>query len=211
MSNRPVVALGGSRGLGAAFAAPVGSVCSSLSASGASLAVGCCKGFDALVLSWALSPVPVGAVRCFAAFSNNSDGACGLSAVSAVSRFAARGGPVSWLAGGPASAPLARRLSARTRAVVASAVASARFCPVPASPSPGSCPGAVVFFGSPSSRGSFLAASVAATANLPVWAFACGFCPSQLPALEQGGCWSACPALGVWSSAFVWVPPLSLF
>lgn len=207
----PVVALAGSRGLPASAGGAVASVCSSVVSRGAALSVGCCVGFDALVLRWALSGSSVGSVRCFAAFGSSGAGACSLSAVSSVSSFVLAGGSVSWSAGGGSALPLRARLAARSRAVVASAVASAVACPVFASAAPGSCPGAVVFFGSPSSRGSFLAASVAAGAGLPVLAFPCGFCPTALPLLAPGGSWSACRFSGIWSFAFVWSPPPSLF
>ena len=209
----PVVALAGSRYLPASAGGAVASVCSSVVSRGAALSVGCCVGFDALVLRWALSSSSVGSVQCFVAFGSSGAGACSLSAVSSVSSFVLAGGSVSWWAGGGSGSalPLRARLAARSRAVVASAVASASACPVVASAAPGSCPGAVVFFGSPSSRGSFLAARVAAGAGLPVWAFPCGFCPSALPLLAPGGAWSASRFSGVWSSAFLWVPPPSLF
>ena len=102
---------------------------------------------------------------------------------------------VSWLAGGSLAVPLPARLSARTRAVVG----SASVC-------------AVVFFASPSSRGSFLAARAAVARGLPVFAFACGFDPELLPLLGSGGSWSVFPISGdLFSGGFEWSPAPSLF
>jgi len=183
-----VVAFAGSRSLQPAFAPLVGSVVQSVVASGRSVAVGCCVGADAFALSalTALAPPLRGGSRCLCAFGAGGAGSCSLSAVSAVAAWSAAGGSVSWLAGGAASVPLSTRLSARTGAVVGSASVSA-----------------VVFFASPNSCGSFLAASLAVGRGLPVFAFACGFCPSLLPSLGAGS-WVSAGGIGVWSSAFVW-------
>lgn len=162
---RGFVAFAGSRVLPAPFAPLVARVSCRAVAAGFGVSVGCCVGVDSVVLA----SVPSWAVRCFAAFGVGGVGACSLSAVALVSRLPSRGGVVSWLAGGSLSVPLPARLASRTRAVVASASVAA-----------------CVFFSSPSSRGSFLAASVAASHGLPVFAFACGFCPSLLPSLGLG-------------------------
>jgi hypothetical protein len=140
----------------------------------------------ALVALASLSPPLRGGSRCFAAFGAVGVGACPLSAVAAVSAFAAAGGSVSWWAGGGASVPLSTRLSARTGAVVGSASVSA-----------------VVFFASPGSRGSLLAASLTVGRGLPVFAFACDFCPSLLPSLGAGS-WVSAGGVGVWADAFFW-------
>ena len=188
--SRGVVAFAGSRALPAGFAPLVAGVASGVVASGRAVAVGCCVGVDSVVLS----SVPSWSVRCFAAFGVGGVGACSLSAVSLVSALPSRGGLGSWLAGGSLSVPLPARLSARTRAVVG----DASVC-------------AVVFFASPSSRGSFLAARAAVARGLPVFAFACGFDPELLPSLGDGD-WSAFPISdGLFAGGFEWFPAHSLF
>lgn len=181
--GRGVVAVAGSRSLPRSFAPLVQGVVASVVGSGRSAAVGCCVGADAFALS---SGVAASAVRCFAAFGPGGVGACSLSAVSAVSAFAAAGGCVAWWAGGPASVPLRSRLAARTQAVIGTASVSA-----------------VVFFASPSSRGSLLACRLAAARGLPVFAFPCGFAGSALPSLGAGA-WVPVGGSGVWSAAFRW-------
>lgn len=178
------MAVAGSRSLSGAGLALVAPVCRSVLASGRSLAVGCAVGADAA----ALAAMPPSAVRCFAAFGPGGAGAWRGSAVAAVAGFAAQGGAVSWLAGGPLSVPLPARLAARTSAVVGAASVSV-----------------VVFFASPSSRGSALAARLAVGRGLPVFGFACGFPASQLPALGAGAWVPVCGA-GPWAGAFRWVP-----
>lgn len=180
---RGSVAFAGSRALPVGFAPLVARVACRAVASGFGIAVGCCVGVDSVVLS----SVPSWSVRCFAAFGVGGAGACSLSAVSLVSRLPSRGGSVSWLAGGSLSVPLPARLAARTRAVVGSA-------------SVGLC----VFFASPSSRGSALAARSAAARGLPVFAFACGFCSSLLPVLGSGS-WLPVRA-GAFVGGFEWSP-----
>ena len=185
-----MVAFAGSRALPAGFAPLVARVASRVVASGRFVAVGCCVGVDSVVLS----SVPSWAVRCFAAFAACGSGACSLSAVPLVAALPSRGGSVSWLAGGSLAVPLPARLSARTRAVVG----SASVC-------------AVVFFASPSSRGSFLAARAAVARGLPVFAFACGFDSELLPSLGDGD-WSASPISGgLFAGGFEWSPAPSLF
>ena len=186
-----VVAFAGSRSLPAVFEPLVARVAGGVVASGRAVAVGCCVGVDAVVLQFVRSS----SVRCFAAFGVGGVGACSLSAVSLVSALPSRGGSVSWLAGGSLAVPLPARLASRSRAVVRAA---------------STC--AVVFFASPSSRGSFLAARSAVARGLPVFAFACGFCPSLLPSLGAGGSWSASPISGgLFASGFEWSPAPSLF
>ncbi|BBL77541.1 hypothetical protein [Methylomagnum ishizawai] len=179
-----VVAVAGSRALPPAGLALVQRVARALVASGRSLAVGCASGADAAVLG----AVPASAVSVFAAFGPGGVGSCPVSAVSAVAAVAAAGGSVVWWAGGPASVPLAARLAARSAAVVGAASS-----------------GCVVFFGSPCSRGSLLAASLAAGRSLPVVAFPVGFPGSALPSLGAGS-WVPCSRGGVWASAWSWVP-----
>ena len=180
-----VVAVAGSRALSGAGLALVGPVCRSVVASGRSLVVGCATGADAAVLSAGL---PVSAVRCFAAFGSGPcyAGAWRGSATPAVGRYAASGGRVVWLAGGPVSVPLRARLASRTSAVVSAASA-----------------GCVVFFGSPVSRGSALAGRLAVGRGLPVFGFPLGFSGGFLPSLGSGF-WLPFNGSGPWVSAWVW-------
>jgi hypothetical protein len=106
--------------------------------------------------------------------------------VAAVAAHVAAGGSVVWLAGGPLSVALPARLSARTAACVSAASA-----------------GLVAFFASPVSRGSLLAASLAAGRSLPVFAFPVGFCGSLLPSLGAGS-WVPVSGSGCWAGAFRW-------
>lgn len=190
----PVFAVAGGRSLSSQFAPLVSSVCSSLVASGASLSVGCAVGCDSLVLSAAVSGAfPVSAVRCFAAFSASGRGVLGTSAWSAVSSFAAAGGSVAWASPGLLSLPVPARLASRTSLVVSAASA-----------------GCVVFFSAPSSRGSALAASLAVSRGLPVFAFACGFFEDECFPSLGAGCWSSAASFvsvpSGFPSPFVWVP-----
>jgi hypothetical protein len=178
-----VVALAGSRSLPAGGAALVSRVAGALVRSSRSLVVGCCAGADAAVLT-SSAAIP-GCVRCLCAFGPGGVGAGPASAVAAVQFFAAAGGSVYWWAGGSSALPLRVRLAARTRAVVLSASAL------------------VVFFGSPSSRGSLLAASVAASCGLPVIAFPLSFPSSALPLLGTGS-WAPVDGSGLWADAWRW-------
>ncbi|MBE0435237.1 MAG: hypothetical protein IBX56_05465 [Methylomicrobium sp.] len=164
-----VVAVAGSRALPASGSALVVRVVSDLAASGASFVVGCCSGADAALLSAVPGSLPPSLVRCLAAFGPGGVGSGPASAVDRVAKFAGSGGSVQWWAGGPASVPLRVRLAARTRAVVGSASA-----------------GLVVFFGSPSSRGSLLACRCAVARGLPMLAFPVGFSADRLPCLGAG-------------------------
>lgn len=182
-----VVAVAGSRALSGAGLALVGPVCRSVLASGRSLSVGCAVGVDAAVLGSVGAAFP-GRVRCFAAFGPGPGfaGSWRGSDVAAVRRFAAHGGGVSWLAGGPLSLPLRARLASRTSAVVSAASVAC-----------------VVFFSSPASRGSALAARLAAARGLPVVGFPCGFSGEFLPSLGSGS-WVPFSGFGPWVSAWVW-------
>jgi len=164
-----VVAVAGSRALPASGSALVVRVTADLAAGGASFVVGCCSGADAALLSAVPGSVPPSLVRCLAAFGPGGMGAGSASAAAQVAAFAGSGGVVQWWAGGPASSPLRSRLADRTRAVVAAADA-----------------GLVVFFASPSSRGSLLACRCALSRGLPVLAFPVGFSGSNLPVLGAG-------------------------
>lgn len=164
-----VVAVAGSRHLPASGSSLVVRVASDLAAGGASFVVGCCSGADAALLSAVPGFLPPSLVRCLAAFGPGGVGSGPASAVAQISAFAGAGGSVQWWAGGPASAPLRSRLADRTRAVIGSTDS-----------------GLVVFFGSPSSRGSLLACRCALSRGLSVLAFPVGFCSSKLPALGAG-------------------------
>jgi hypothetical protein len=164
-----IVAVAGSRVLPASGSALVAQVASGIVGGGGSLVVGCCSGADAAVLSSVPGFIPPSLVRCLCAFGSGGVGSGSASAVAAVSSFAGAGGSVQWWAGGPASVALRVRLAARTRAVVAAAGA-----------------GLVVFFASPSSRGSLLACRYAVSCGLPVVAFPVWFPVSKLPSLGAG-------------------------
>jgi len=181
LSSGPV-AVAGSRALPAGGAAQVSQVCQALVAGGRQLVVGCATGADQA----AVQLVPVKAVQLFAAFGPGGAGAGPASAVSTVARYAGAGGAVTWWAGGGPGKCLSVRLVRRTRAVVGAAGA-----------------GLVVFFASPSSRGSLLAARFALARGLPVLAVPVGLPASGLPLLGPGS-WSAVGG-GVCSS-WVWVP-----
>jgi hypothetical protein len=182
-SGSGVVAVAGSRALPASGSALVVRVVADLAASGFPLVVGCCTGADAAVLSAAPQFVPPSFIQCFAAFGADGVGACGSSAVVTVARFASAGGAVVWWAGGSSAEALPVRLAARTSAVVFSASA-----------------GLVVFFASPSSRGSLLACRLAVGRGLPVVAFPLGFSAANLPVLGSGS-WVSFGNLG----GFKWV------
>jgi hypothetical protein len=178
-----VVAVAGSRALPAGGAALVAETARVLVASGCSLAVGCCRGADAAVLS----AVPASRVRVLCAFGPAGVGAGPASAVGPVLAFAASGGAVAWWAGGGPAVPLFARLARRTRAVVSCASS-----------------GLVLFPSSPESRGSWLAAEFAVARGLPVVVVPLGFSPSLLPSLGAGG-WARANASGVFAGAWRWV------
>ena len=96
MFKDEVIAIAGSRSLSSANAKLVKQVVVSLVRARCNLVVGCATGADEA----ALSVVPPAAGKVFAAFGPGGQGACRWSAVSAVSRFDAQGGCVSWWAGG---------------------------------------------------------------------------------------------------------------
>ncbi|MGZ8182291.1 MAG: hypothetical protein ACXWT1_10060 [Methylobacter sp.] len=183
-----VVALAGSRVLPASGSALVVRVASDLAAGGASFVVGCCSGADAALLSAVPGFMPPSLVRCLAAFGPGGAGSGRFSAAGTVSGFAGSGGSVQWWAGGSASVPLRVRLAVRTRAVVNAADS-----------------GLVVFFASPSSRGSLLACRCAVSRGLPVVAFPIGFPGSELPVFGAG-CWLPFGSSG----GFKWVVNQSL-
>ena len=178
-------AIAGSRSLHPDFTVLVAKICSLIISSGHGIVVGCATGADAAVLGAGL---PVSRVRCLAAFDKGPrfDGACGVSAVNAVAAHAEAGGEVIWLAGGSLSLPLIVRLSNRTRAVIGAATN-----------------GLVVFFDSPQSHGSSLAARFAVNRGLPVFAFACGFPAPALPSIGVGE-WVPSGLGGALANSFLW-------
>ncbi len=195
-SGSGAVAVAGSRSLPSGGAAVVAGVVKSVLGSGRSVVVGCASGADAAAVSAALTAGEAGRLRVFAAFGPvsppwraarySAPGAFRSSAVSAVAAAALVSVPVVWWAGGGPNVSLCARLAARTRAVVSAASA-----------------GLVVFFSSPDSRGSLLAARSAVGRGLPVVAFPLGFPAAQLPALGAG-VWSLVSGASASASAWVW-------
>lgn len=117
-----------------------------LSCPPALVGVGCCVGTDEAVIR----AFPPSSLSIFCAWGRFGDGACSLSAVAAVSAAACGGARVRWWAGGPASAPLAQRLRARTLALVRAA-------------------SVLVVAWAPGSRGSSLALAEARRCGIGVW------------------------------------------
>lgn len=170
------------------------------------VSVGCCVGADAAVMRAVLPTLRSSRsgdpqLLVFAAFGVGGAGSCSLSAVGPVGSVAAlsvspghgcvAGARVRWWAGGSASVPLARRLSGRTRAFVASVAAGP----------PGSC---LVSFLAPRSRGTLFSVSLALRAGLPVAVFPVG--GAVLPSSLRGFgpvVWSPAASSGLWSRAFV--------
>jgi len=182
-----VVAVAGSRGLGAEWAGVVGAVVRSVGRSGSAVGVGCCVGADALALGAALaSAVPC---RVFAAFGPGGVGSWRGSSVAGVAAAGAAGAPVVWWAGG--SGPLVRRLGARSRAVVSVSCGLVAF----------------VSGGFAASPGSWGSVRFAVSRGLPVVVFPCG--SFSLPLLGSGS-WVVSGA-GVWARGFRWVPEASPF
>jgi len=174
------VAFVGSRGLSPTFSKLVEAVLKSVIDSDRVISVGCCTGLDAFVLGAA----PPEKVYCFSAFGEDEQGACCYSATAHVNQFYDQGGIVKYWAGGKGQ--LKHRLANRTKAVIYSASVST-----------------VIFFGSPSSKGSALACRLSISRGLRVYAFACGFPGEQLPALKNGK-WKRVGGSGIWSSAWCW-------
>ena len=169
-----VIAVAGSRVISAAGAELVTVTAAKMISSGCSLAVGCCTGVDAAVLSADLS---VASVQCSAVFGPDGSGAGPFSNVDGVLSFNRCGGVINWCAGGALSLPLPVRLVARTRSVISS-----------------SNQGLIVFFNGQRSRGSLLACRLADSMGLPVWAFPLDFSGRYLP----------CPGAGHWRHVSGW-------
>jgi hypothetical protein len=151
-----------------------------LAGRGFAMVTGCCSGADQAVIEAALAGrLPVAALQVMAAFGPDGQGACPVSAVSAVQAFAARGGYVSWWAGGGQGRPLRARLQQRTVAVVG---------------------GASFLVAMQPGRGSWRACRLAADQWRQVVVFA--------PSLQSlgGGKWCSITSAGLWSAGQCWVP-----
>jgi hypothetical protein len=178
------VVLAGSRALPLWGALLVEAVVARLLAGGSTLAVGCCVGADEV----ALGACPASRVQVLCALGPAGAGAGSWSAVAPVCAHQRAGGRVTWWAGGGPRVPLRRRLAARSGALAQLATA-----------------GAVVFLGSPNSRGSLIVASEVARRGLPVVGFPLGFPAEALPRLTaQGGAWVPAGE-GVWGFGWRWV------
>jgi len=202
-----LVGFAGSRGLPSSAAAGglVSRLVASVLAAGCSVAVGCCSGADAAVLSAVLaSPrFSPSSLSVFSAFGPGGRGSWRFSAVSLVLRAARLGVAVSWWAGGVSSRSLVSRLRGRSRALVASLAAS-----------PGSRFVVLVSGGPGASRGSWAAARAALRSGVPVVVFPVG---CSLPSPSFLARWSGFPGLsvapaaasGVWSRGWLLSPPAS--
>ncbi len=171
-----VVGFCGSRGL--SVGGLVSSVVSGALGRGSSLAVGCCVGVDASVVSAAVGAGASSRLRVFSAFGSSGRGAVSVSAVGPVGSAVASGASVSWWSGGRGS--VASRLRGRSLALV-------RFLSV----SGGSL---VCFLGSASSLGSLLAVRAAVSSGVPVFVWVCG--SFSLAPLGSGSWVRVCSRLG---------------
>jgi len=146
--------------------------------------VGCSTGADQQVIECALRSSSFSQMRVFAAFEQSGIGSCVVSAVKVVQQFAAAGGSVSWLAGGPLSVPLAARLILRSVAALSGCSAAVFFQP---------------------GAGSLAVASRAISAGVPVFAFS-----QSAPATPAGCVGSWLPpsvSCGFWGWAcWHWLP-----
>lgn len=146
--------------------------------------VGCCVGVDEMVLDSVMGFEAFDSCKVFSAFGADGVGACGVSAVRAVSRFNQHGGQVSWWSGGDNKVKLRFRLANRTRKVVSS-VSSL-----------------VAFVSSASSTGTWLAIRSAISRQIPVFIFPVK--SFSLPCPGKGS-WRVAGG-GVWSQGFRWDP-----
>jgi hypothetical protein len=178
-----VVAVGGSRLLSPEGQRQLATVAAAVVASGRSLAVGCCVGADAAVIS-ALSGSPN--IHIYAAFGPEPDspGSWVCSAVSTVSRAVAAGSPGSWWVGGRGHLPYKHRLAQRTLVVARLGVG-----------------GCLVGFGRfGPHKGSLLLASACACRGYPVVGLADGFAVADLPLLGKGRWFSLGYSAACWVS-----------
>jgi len=206
----PFVGLCGSRCLSGEWLPLVRSVVAAVLGGWRRVAVGCARGADAAALLASLplvrqrSGLSAPLVQVFCAFGRSAEGSWSGSAVSsvlaadalAVSPGHGCAAPVSvrWLAGGPASVPLRRRLAARSAALVRAVGRSGPGC------------GLVAFVagGRVVSPGTWLSVRLALSGGVPVVVFLCGCEASALPSFLPGvGPVSWVPAgSGVWASGF---------
>jgi hypothetical protein len=162
---------GGSRSLPSQFSPLVASVVQSVLSAGQSVRVGCAAGGDAAVIRSVLAAGQAGRLSVFAVGSASGAGFWSGSALAAVRAAASAGAAVFWSAGGSVrKVPLPARLIKRSMAGVAGSAQ------------------AVFFLASKNSKGSLAVAGRAASAGLPVFAFACGFSGSPAP-LAGAGQW----------------------
>lgn len=150
---------------------------------GSFIHVGCCVGTDEMVLSSVIDLEAFDSCKVFSAFGPDGLGACGVSAVNAVSRFNHRGGLVSWWSGGDNRVKLRFRLANRTRMMVAS-VSSL-----------------IAFVSSANSTGSWLAIRSAISRQIPVIVFPVK--SFSLPCPGKGS-WRIAGD-GVWSQGLRWL------
>ena len=189
-SGSPLVAFSGSRSAPSALTAVVAPLVGAVSAAGAVVGVCCCLGLDSLVMGSIVSGVanvPLSGLRVFTAFGPDGAGSCSLSSANVL---LVPSSCVSWWAGGSSALALSARLARRSAALVSAASAL------------------VVFFNSPRSRGSFLAASLAVSRSLPVVAFPCvGAGSGSFPSLGAGS-WVplGVPPGSPWAGGFLWSP-----
>lgn len=172
-----VVGFCGSRGV--AVPGLVSSVVAGALGRGSSVAVGCCVGADASVVSAVVGAGASSRLRVFSAFGLGGRGSVSVSAVGAVVSAFSSGALVSWWAGGRGS--VSSRLRGRSLSLV-------RFL----ASSGGSL---VCFLGSVSSRGSLLAVRAAVRAGVPVFVWVCGSF-SVPPSVGSGRWVRACSRLG---------------
>lgn len=197
----PVVGFAGSRSLPESALPVVAACVRAALRAGRGVAAGCAVGADAAALRAAVRFGGASRLSVFCAFGPLGVGSWRSSAVSAVAAAGSRGASVRWWAGGPASAPLLSRLSARTLAFV-SFLASR----------PGSS--LVCFVSSRASRGTLLGACAAARRGVPVFFFPVGFPGGLLPPLGPGGSWVPCRLAGQsgffrwqWGRRAAWLSP----
>jgi len=176
--------LGGSRSLKADHFPLVRDVVLGCLAAGAVIRVGCARGADAAVIRAAIKYPSH--LSVFAQFTPGGQGSFSGSDVVAVSSAAQSGANVSYLAGGALSLPLKARLMRRSIAALSG------------------CKAAVFFLAKPFSPGSLAVAAAAATKNIPVYIFGCGFSGSPAALRSAPGGWRESFFSGL--PCFEWFP-----
>jgi hypothetical protein len=167
-----------------------------LAADPAAVAVGCCVGADAAVLSALVAAGVAPRVRVFAAFGPDGAGACGASSVAGVAAARRAGAAVSWWSGGGPRVPLRGRLAQRSLALVRSLAPAGALVAFVATPPP-----------HPFGRGAFPPcgsgtwSAVATAARLGVVPVVVSPLPvALLPPLPTAGAW----APGPWPDSWRW-------